>query len=64
MKLDSLTTRYEKLSAQFEAYQTQAEKQINALALEVRIYKTATKIAVPTAAVALVVIAGRLIGWW
>jgi len=63
-KLDSLTKRFDTLSARFEAYRAEAEAQINALALEVKVYKTATYIAVPTAVIAVGVIAGRLVGWW
>jgi hypothetical protein len=48
----------------FEAYKTETQKQISGLTIEVKAYKTAARIAVPTAVIAVGVIAGRLIGWW
>jgi len=56
-------TRYEKLSVQFDEYKTQSEKQINALSLELRIYKTTTYVAVPTAIISIMIIIGMMMGW-
>lgn len=63
-KLESLTKRYEALSMQLEAYRVESEKQIKALELQLRFYKSAGAVALISLSASGVYILGDKLGWW